>query len=80
LSLLFIISALIVLGRTTSLLELLDPALEPLNLHLRDRIAMPIGGFKLRHIAGDALIDPLKTSLHLGFGEVLVACIDSFEL
>ena len=58
--------------------ELLDLALQPLNLHLR--IAMPIGGFKLREVAGDALIDPLKTSLHLGLGEVLVPCIDRLEL
>jgi hypothetical protein len=44
------------------------------------RIAMPIGGFKLREVTGDALIYPLKTSLHLGLGEVLVPCIDRLEL
>src|SRR5215475_13235696 len=41
---------------------------------------MPIGGFKLREIAGDALIDTLKTPLHLGLGEVLVPSIDGLEL
>jgi len=41
---------------------------------------MSIGSLKLREIAGDALIDPLKTPLHLGFAEVLVPCVDSLEL
>src|SRR5215467_7026512 len=62
------------------LLELLDLALQPLNFRLRHRIAMPIGGFKLREIAGDALIDTLKTPLHLGLGEVLVPSINGLEL
>src|SRR6202007_2471198 len=62
------------------LLELLDLALQPLNFRLRHRIAMPIGWFKLREIAGDALIDTLKTPLHLGLGEVLVPSIDGLEL
>src|SRR5262249_56590301 len=62
------------------LLEPLDLALQPLNLRLRHRIAMPIGGFKLREVAGDALIDPLKAPLHLCLREVLVPCLDSLEL
>jgi hypothetical protein len=62
------------------LLELLDLALQSLNLRLRHRIAMPIGGLELGEIAGDALIDPLKTPLHLGLGEVFVPGIDGLEL
>jgi hypothetical protein len=62
------------------LLELLDLAFQPCNFRLWYCIALPIGRLKLREIAGDALIDPLKTPLHLGFGEVLVPGIDSFEL
>jgi hypothetical protein len=41
---------------------------------------VPIGGFKLREVTGDALIDPLKTSLHLGLSKVLVPCLDGLEL
>jgi hypothetical protein len=51
----------------------------PLNLRLWHRIAMPTCGFKLREIADDALIGPLKTSLHLGLSKVPLACIDSRE-
>src|SRR5215831_9433421 len=80
LSSLFIISALIALSRTISSLSFSILTLQPLNLRLRHRVAMPIGGFELREIAGDALIDPFETPLHLGLGEVLVPCIDSLEL
>ena len=34
----------------------------------------------MREIAGDALVDPLKTSLHLRPGEVFVPRIDGLEL
>src|ERR1700730_5674719 len=53
--------------------------LEPRNLCLRHRIAMAVGSLQLRHVARDALVDPLKTTLHLGLGEVLVARVDSLE-
>jgi hypothetical protein len=76
LSSLFIISKLIALSRTISSLSFSILPLQPFNFRLRHRIAMSIGGFKLR----EALIDPLKTSPHLGLGEVLVPCIDSLEL
>jgi hypothetical protein len=59
LALLFIISALIALSRTMSAFELLDLALQPLNVRLWHRIAMPIGGFK-RRVTRNAPIDPLK--------------------
>jgi hypothetical protein len=41
---------------------------------------VPIGGLKLREIAGDALVDPLQTPLHLALGEVLVPRSDGVEL
>ena len=49
-------------------------------VRLRHRIAVPIGGLKLREIARDALVDPLEAPPHLGLGEVLVPRIDGLEL
>src|SRR4029077_15241928 len=40
---------------------------------------MAVGSLQLHHVACDALVDPLKTPLHLGLGEVLIARIDSLE-
>jgi hypothetical protein len=62
------------------LLELLDLALQPRNLRLRHRVAVPIGGLKLREISGDALVNPLEAPFHLGLSEVLVPRIDCLEL
>ena len=42
-------------------------------------ITTAVGGLQLRYVARDALLDPLKTPLHLGLGEVLIARIDSLE-
>ena len=52
---------------------------EPHNLYLRHRITSAVSSLQLRHVACDALVDPLKTPLHLGLGEVLIARIDSLE-
>ena len=60
-------------------LQFRDFVLETRNLCLRNRITMAVGGLQLHHVARDALVDPLKPSLHLGLGEVLVACVDSLE-
>src|SRR4029077_513981 len=38
-----------------------------------------VGGLQLRYVARDALLNPLQTPFHLGFGEVLISRIDSFE-
>ena len=46
---------------------------------LSDRITSAVSSLQLRHVACDALVDPLKTPLHLGLGEVLIARIDSLE-
>jgi hypothetical protein len=49
------------------------------NPCLRHRITTAVGSLQLRQVARDALVNPLKTSLHLGLSEVLVARIDSLE-
>ena len=49
------------------------------DIHLWHRITSAVSSLQLRHVACDALVDPLKTPLHLGLGEVLIARIDSLE-
>ena len=56
-----------------------DFVLEPRNLCLWHRITTAVGGLQLRYVARNALLDPLQTPFHLGFGEVLIARIDSLE-
>ena len=60
-------------------LQFHDFVLEPHNLCLRHHITSAIGSLQLRHVALNALLDPLKTPFHLGLGEVLIARIDRLE-
>jgi hypothetical protein len=56
-----------------------DFVLEPQNPCCWHRITPAVGSLQLRNVARDTLVEPLKTPLHLGFGEVLIARIDSLE-
>ena len=48
-------------------LQLRDLVLEPRNLCLRHRVTMSVGSLQLRHVARDALVNPLKTPLQSDF-------------
>src|SRR5258707_10580721 len=50
------------------------------DLRLRYSVAVTVGGFQLREIARDALVDALKAPLHLGLSEILVSRVDRLEL
>jgi hypothetical protein len=63
----------------TELLRSSDFVLELRNLCLWHRITAAVGGLYLRYVARDALLNPLQTPFHLGFGEVLIARIDGLE-
>src|SRR6516165_7232601 len=51
------------------LVQFRDFVLEPRNLCLWHRITAAVGGLQLRYVARDALLNPLQTPFHLGFGE-----------
>jgi hypothetical protein len=63
----------------TELLRSSDFVLELRNLCLWHRVTAAVGGLQLRYVARDALLNPLQTPFHLGFGEVLIAGIDGLE-
>jgi Oxidoreductase NAD-binding domain len=73
---LVIISALITPSRATSSLSFTILSLSRITFASG---TASVGSLQLHHVACDALVDPFKTPLHLGLGEVLIARIDSLE-
>jgi hypothetical protein len=76
LSPLVIISALITPSRATSSLSFTILSLSRITFASG---TASVGSLQLHHVACDALVDPFKTPLHLGLGEVLIARIDCLE-